>query len=40
LDFLLDPGVTFLNHGSHGACPAPVFARWQELQRKLERNPV
>ena len=40
MDFLLDPGVTFLNHGSHGACPAPVFARWQELQRELERNPV
>jgi isopenicillin-N epimerase len=40
LDFLLDPGVTFLNHGSYGACPAPVFARYQELQRELERNPV
>jgi len=40
LEFLLDPGVTFLNHGSYGACPAPVFARWQELQRELERNPV
>jgi isopenicillin-N epimerase len=40
LDFLLDPGITFLNHGSYGACPAPVFARYQELQRELERNPV
>jgi isopenicillin-N epimerase len=40
LEFLLDPGVTFLNHGSYGACPAPVFARYQELQRELERNPV
>ena len=40
MDFLLDPGVTFLNHGSFGACPAPVFARYQELQRELERNPV
>jgi isopenicillin-N epimerase len=40
LNFLLDPGVTFLNHGSYGACPAPVFARYQELQRELERNPV
>jgi len=40
LDFLLDPGVTFLNHGSYGACPRPVFARYQELQRELERNPV
>ena len=40
MDFLLDPGVTFLNHGSYGACPRPVFARYQELQRELERNPV
>ncbi|MGH3073222.1 MAG: aminotransferase class V-fold PLP-dependent enzyme [Gaiellaceae bacterium] len=40
MDFLLDPEITFLNHGSYGACPAPVFARWQELQRELERNPV
>ena len=40
MDFLLDPGVTFLNHGSYGACPAPVFARYQELQRELERQPV
>lgn len=40
MDFLLDPEITFLNHGSYGACPAPVFARYQELQRELERNPV
>jgi isopenicillin-N epimerase len=40
LEFLLDPGITFLNHGSYGACPAPVFARYQALQRELERNPV
>ena len=40
MEFLLDPDVTFLNHGSYGACPAPVFERYQELQRELERNPV
>ena len=40
MEFLLDPGVTFLNHGGYGACPAPVFARYQALQRELERNPV
>jgi isopenicillin-N epimerase len=38
--FLLDPGVVFLNHGSFGACPKPVFRVYQEWQRELERNPV
>ena len=40
MDFLLDPDVTFLNHGSYGACPAPVFEAYQEWQRELERQPV
>jgi isopenicillin-N epimerase len=40
LEFLLDPEVVYLNHGSYGACPAPVFERYQELQRELERNPM
>ena len=40
MDFLLDPDVTYLNHGSYGACPVPVFERYQELQRELERNPM
>ena len=35
--FLLDPAVTFLNHGSYGACPRPVFAAYQRWQRALER---
>ena len=38
--FLLDEEVTFLNHGSYGACPKPVFARYQEWQLQLERQPV
>lgn len=38
--FLLDPAVTFLNHGSFGACPRPVFAAYQEWQLRLERQPV
>ncbi len=38
--FLLDPDVIFLNHGSFGACPAPVFAEYQRWQRELERQPV
>jgi isopenicillin-N epimerase len=38
--FLLDPDVVFLNHGSFGACPQPVFAAYQAWQRELEREPV
>jgi isopenicillin-N epimerase len=38
--FLLDPTVTFLNHGSFGACPRPVFRAYQRWQRELERQPV
>jgi isopenicillin-N epimerase len=38
--FLLDPGVVYLNHGSFGACPRPVFETYQQLQRELERRPV
>ena len=38
--FLLRDDVTFLNHGSFGACPRPVFARYQSLQRELEAEPV
>jgi isopenicillin-N epimerase len=39
-EFLLDPDVTFLNHGSFGACPRAVFQRYQEWQQELERQPV
>jgi isopenicillin-N epimerase len=38
--FLLEPGLVFLNHGSFGACPRPVFDAWQGWQREMERNPV
>ena len=38
--FLLDPEIVYLNHGSFGACPAPVFADYQHWQRELEREPV
>jgi len=38
--FLLDKNITFLNHGSYGACPKPVFSAYQKWQRELERNPV
>lgn len=38
--FLLRPGVVFLNHGSFGACPRPVFEVYQSWQLELERQPV
>ncbi|MGC4191978.1 MAG: aminotransferase class V-fold PLP-dependent enzyme [Thermomicrobiales bacterium] len=38
--YLLDPNITFLNHGSFGACPIPVFEQYQAWQRELERQPV
>src|SRR5207302_2230586 len=39
-EFVLDPDVVFLNHGSFGACPRPVFERYQTWQRELELQPV
>src|SRR5207247_1711153 len=39
-EFLLDPNVVFLNHGSFGACPRPVFETYQTWQRMLEQQPV
>lgn len=38
--FLLDPEVVYLNHGSFGATPRPVFEQYQRWQRELERQPV
>ncbi len=38
--FLLDPEFAFLNHGSFGACPKPVFDVYQNWQLELERQPV
>lgn len=38
--FLLDPDVVFLNHGSFGATPRPVFDAYQGWQATVERQPV
>ena len=37
---LIRDGVIFLNHGSYGACPRPVFEAYQRWQLALERQPV
>jgi isopenicillin-N epimerase len=39
-EFLLEPNIIFLNHGSYGATPRPVFAAYQDWQKRLERQPV
>ena len=36
----LDPAVTFLNHGSFGACPRAVQATQQSFRDQMEREPV
>ncbi len=38
--FLLDPDVIFLNHGSFGATPKPVMEAYQNWQVRLENQPV
>ena len=38
--FMLDPSITYLNHGSFGACPRPIFNNLIKWQKKLEYEPV
>ena len=38
--FLLRPDITFLNFGSFGACPKPIFEDYQRWQLELESDPV
>lgn len=39
-DWAIDPTVTFLNHGSFGACPKAILEVQRGWRDKLESNPV
>src|ERR1700739_3935041 len=38
--FLLNTDITYLNFGSFGACPRPIFEEYQRYQLELETEPV
>ena len=39
-DYLLDPEIVFLNQGSFGATPRPVFEEYMRWNLEMERQPV
>lgn len=38
--FLLTDKITYLNHGSFGACPKPIYNEFQRFQLELETEPT
>ena len=38
--FLLKSNITYLNHGSFGACPIEIMDKYFKLQIELEKQPV
>lgn len=38
--FLLNPEITYLNFGSFGSCPKPIFEDYQKWQTELEYEPA
>lgn len=39
-DWLIDPDVTFLTHGTFGSCPRPILELQTRLREQLERQPL
>ena len=39
-DWLLDPDVTYLTHGTFGSCPRPILELQTRLREQLERQPL
>ena len=35
-----EPGITYLTHGTYGACPRPIIEAQQALVAQLEANPL
>lgn len=38
--FQIDNSIAFLNHGSFGSCPKPIFEEYLRFQKELEMDPV